>query len=461
MKKRKLVFAAALFLISCREADGPLGGTQGTLFVSSDPEGAHIYIDNTDTGLRTPDTVHTSGSHDVAAILDTLNGRYTYVAHANIQGIEPFNVSGPVIARCVDSQGADVGGCYSRNRIPVTAGNMQISMNVTGGMMLEDGNGQGIVWPAGSGDSYVSNAMPLIAAKISGHAVALGMYDVPTLAGRPALSIVNSNGGLQTDQKTWVLPVSTSTTQNTIRGIEIREQAYIDPSVPDVALIRITYRNITNSPLYQKLDPRGTSLGTEGLTFDDVYIGFGMDPDIGTATDDVMTYDPDLHAVFAYDTNFFDTAMSTLTENSPALVGLRMLSVPNNGNIILNGYGNTAGSQGDWHASGVDELLGWGIMSGTAAYSPDDPDPGIGTAVTTDTDVRMLVSAGPYSLRPAEELSIVVAVALAAPVPGTFTSTVAMPPGNPHDPNRPIMITAGALRKKLTDAAALLTHFPD
>jgi hypothetical protein len=68
----------------------------------------------------------------------------------------------------------------------------------------------------------------------------------------------------------------------------------------------------------------------------------------------------------------------------------------------------------------------------------------------------MMVSAGPYALRPAEELTIVVAVALARPVTGTFTSGVPVGPGDPHDAGRPIMSVAAGLRARLTEAAALL-----
>ena len=71
-------------------------------------------------------------------------------------------------------------------------------------------------------------------------------------------------------------------------------------------------------------------------------------------------------------------------------------------------------------------------------------------------DVRMMVSAGPYALRPSEEVSIVVAVALAKPVPGTFTSNVQVGPGDPLVETRPIMLIAADLRAKLRAAEGLL-----
>jgi hypothetical protein len=335
---------------------------------------------------------------------------------------------------------------------------MSVSVNALGAMFLQDGNGEGITWPAGSNDTYVSNAMPMMAGKVDGRGVSLGMYDVATLAGRPTPSVILSAGSLHTDQHTWMVPTTTSTTLTTIRGIEVREQMVIDPTVPDVALVRLTYRNITNSPAYQQLDVRGTGLGTEGITYNDVFVGFGMDPDIGDSSDDIMSYDPDQHAVFAYDANFNDARLTSGAALSPGLIGLRLLSAPGGARIVLNGYGSqgSSGSSSDWHAATGDESIGWSIMSGTAAYVPDDPDPNIGMVVPAEADVRMLVSAGPYTLRPSDEISIIVAVALAKPVAGTFTPSTFVAPGDPHDVNRPIMKIAAALRQKLIDAEELV-----
>ncbi|MEO5509874.1 MAG: hypothetical protein ABIV28_02100 [Longimicrobiales bacterium] len=457
MRYRILLLLSALLLPSCREADGPLGGTNGKLIVSSDPQGARIFVDEEDTGLLTPDSItDIGGSHTVLALLDGGIGIYTYGARVVIVGSEPFTLNGPLTARCtsLESQGS----CYNRNRQALTAGNMTVSVNALGAMFLQDGSGEGIIWPAGTNDSYVSNAMPMIAGKVDGRGVALGMYDVSILAGRPTPSLVLSAGSLRTDQRTWMVPTTTSTTLTTIRGIEVREQMVIDPTVPDVAIVRVTYRNITTSPSYQQLDVRGTALGTTGITYNDVFVGFGMDPDIGDASDDIMSYDPDRHSVFAYDANFSDARFTSGAALSPGLIGLRLLSVPNGGRMVLNGYGTQGGngSSSDWHAGTGDESIGWSIMSGTGAYVPDDPDPNIGMLVPAESDVRMLVSAGPYTLRPSEELSIIVAIALAKPVAGTFIPAAFVAPGDPHDVNRPIMKIAAALRQKLIDAEALI-----
>ncbi len=189
---------ATMVLAGCREADGPLGGSTGQLIVSSDPEGGLIYLDDEPTGYTTPDTVpNVGGSHTVLVVKDTGGGRFSYAARVIVQGIEPLHLSGPLTARCGASD--QPGSCFNRNRQLLVGGNLQISLNALGAMMLEDGSGQGLMWPTGTLDSYVSNAMPLIAAKVEGRGVALGMYDIQTMAGRPAPSVTVAAGGLLTD----------------------------------------------------------------------------------------------------------------------------------------------------------------------------------------------------------------------------------------------------------------------
>ena len=455
---RALMPALLLTAGACREDDGPLGGSNGQIFVSSDPEGAIILLNRENTGLRTPDTLRNLPRvNEVVLVLDTLGWQYSAGADVVARSGEVATFRRPLTVQCSG------GACYDRNSLPLLQGNMALNINATGALFLEDGNGQGLRWPAGTNDSYMSNGMPMIAAKVGGSAVALGMYDVPELAGRPVPLVTRENTELRVDQLTWITPLSTSATLTTIRGIEVRQQVLVDETVPDVVLVRLTFRNITNKPLYQTLDaPRDGA--EEGLTYDDVYLGFALDPDIGVASDDWSTYDPDLDAVIAYDATFSEAGFSGDAQTAPGLVGLRMLDAPFGARVVLNAYNTcpqqtTCSSFGDWHAETADEVRGWGVLSGTAPYAPDDPSPDIGMLVPNASDVRILVSAGPYALRPAEEISIVVAVALARPVPGTFTSGAIVQPGSTNDPNRTIMHIAGDLRAKLVAAEALLPRF--
>src|SRR4051812_26887469 len=104
MRSKIFLIGCVIALGACREADGPLGGTAGSVQVSSDPLNARIFVDNEDTGLKTPDTVtNISGAHDVFAVLDSSGAQYVYGEHVVIHGIEPFVLSGPLTARCLVS----------------------------------------------------------------------------------------------------------------------------------------------------------------------------------------------------------------------------------------------------------------------------------------------------------------------------------------------------------------------
>jgi hypothetical protein len=71
-------------------------------------------------------------------------------------------------------------------------------------------------------------------------------------------------------------------------------------------------------------------------------------------------------------------------------------------------------------------------------------------------DVRIVATVGPLQLAPGDSARVVLAVALALPTPGTYTSGTSLPPGNPDDTNRQMYRVAGQLRDRLTAAAALL-----
>jgi hypothetical protein len=70
-------------------------------------------------------------------------------------------------------------------------------------------------------------------------------------------------------------------------------------------------------------------------------------------------------------------------------------------------------------------------------------------------DLRMMVTAGPVTLAPGDSAAVTVAVVLAQPAPGTFTSGTVLDPGNPTDDTRALVATAAPLRARAQAAAAL------
>jgi hypothetical protein len=101
------------------------------------------------------------------------------------------------------------------------------------------------------------------------------------------------------------------------------------------------------------------------------------------------------------------------------------------------------------------------MLSGIRPYAPDHPDLGIGFLPSVPSDMRMTVSAGPVTLPPGDSVTITVAVAVAEPVPGTFTSGAGfLEPGEPHDQTRPIYAVAAGLRERLLAAEHVSTEPP-
>jgi hypothetical protein len=201
----------------------------------------------------------------------------------------------------------------------------------------------------------MSAGIPIFAALTDQVPVAMGIYDHTYLAGRPAPTTVVSGGRTTLRQRSWIIPPTTLHLRTfTVRGIEIDEEIITDASVSDVVLIRLGFRNITNEPDYQLVDP---FVPVGGVTYTDAFIGMALDPDIGTSSDDWLSYDAELNMAFVYDARFSESSFVN-DAVSPALVGMRALEVPAGASVILNGWTST-GSFGDWTGGTPSEELGF------------------------------------------------------------------------------------------------------
>src|SRR5690606_32022619 len=134
------------------------------------------------------------------------------------------------------------------------------------------------------------------------------------------------------------------------------------------------FRNITNQPLYRIVDP---NVAASGITFSDAYVGLALDPDIGNADDDWLSYDESLPAVYAYDANFAEGGFGA-QQGTPGLLGMRVLRAPAGAHAVLNGWANTGQFSFDWQAGDNTQFAGYGMLSGTGSYSPDHPGATVG-----------------------------------------------------------------------------------
>lgn len=449
-----LVMLLVAGLTACREPDGPLGGDDaGVLVVLSQPAGGNIQLDGRNTGKVTPDTLRgVAGLHDVTVQLDSMQLRYRYDAQVVVPAVgDTLILDGPLMARCL----AAASDCASSYRREYQVGTVRFAANALGAFFLQAGQGQGLYWPASTENSYVSTATPVFAAQWQGQAVSTGIYDTQFFAGRPAPFSLNSGGRFTLTQTTWIVPPALAMQYAVVRGLEIRERLLTSNSVDAGFLIELTFRNITNAALYGVLDPAVAQLG--GITFDEAYIGLAMDPDIGSAEgesdDDWVSYDVDPATVYAYDAAFLVPGFTT-NQNAPGLVGLRVVQRPAGTGVVLNAWIRQTAS--DWQGGTSSQVAGYGMLSGSQSYTPDYPGTTIGHLPATAGDVRTVATVGPLRLAPGDSARVVLAVAIAPPAPGTFSSGTSLPPGDPGDTSRQMYRVSALLRQRLTETEGLL-----
>lgn len=454
MRKSWLIAAAVLSLAACREDDGPFGGTgTGTLVVLSSPANGRITLDGRDTGRFTPDTIRNiSGLHEVSVKLDSAGLEYRYTAQVVVSGNEPTVLNGPLMARCQQ----DLGSCAPQYADEHIVGTLQFGSNALGPLFLQSGQGGGLRWPAGSSNTYMATGTPVFAAVWGTQLVSTGVYDTEYLAGRPApRTQLLGGGGFSLTQSTWIVPPFTEMALTVARGIEVSERVIASTAQEGVLLVELTYRNITNDPIYRILDA-DSEVQTTGITYTDAYIGLALDPDIGNAEDDWLSYEPSLSSVFAYDASFSEPGFTTQS-NAPALVGLRVLRAPAGAGAVLNGWINTPQTP-DWQAGFNSQIsIGYPMMSGIQVpFAPDGQGLLVGHMPPVPGDARIVASVGPVRLAPGQSATAVFAVVVAAPTAGTYQPGAALQPGTPGDQARPLFAVSANLRSRLVAAESLL-----
>jgi hypothetical protein len=458
MPQRSLTFPLVLLLVlvlaACREDDGIIGETGGSrAFVVSDPPGARILVDERATGRFTPDTVGgLAGQHNITARFDSVEATYGFNALVLFPGSDTtIDITGPLLFRCAEVL------CYQNVFQYYAVNRARFASNPVGVQFLEDGTGgQGLLWPSVSNNGYVSGGMPVFAGMMLGDTVSLGAYDTQYFAGRPAPTVTQSADSVAIRQTTWILPPAQLLQFVTARGLAIDQHVISVQRVDDVVAIRLVFRNITADPLYQRVDP---AMPAGGTTITNAYIGFLLDPDIGTPMDDAISYDPELDLVFAYDAHFEEANYGSGYNLKPGLVGLRVLEAPQGAGVALNGWARSKDYSADWKAGTITEGAGWLMLSGTRSYQPDHPSRWIGHLPPETGDMRLTVTAGPVNLVPGDSAAITIAIVLAEPAAGTFTSGNLQDPGNPTDPSRQLLRIAAQVLERARAADEVLASF--
>lgn len=447
-------FLVAAVLFACRESDFTgVDGPAGALAVGSDPPGATILLDGEDTGRITPDTLRDldAGVHELTIRLDTLGDTYGYRADVQIAPDTLLALEAPLLLRCVSED------CFASETQYHERGRIRFATRAGGALLHRAGSGGGILWPVGTDNSYVSVGAAVFAGVIpDGRTFALGPYnlgeEVGYVVGRPAPQLEDDGERLSFRQSNWIVPPPNLLARATARGIAIDQQVIARSDVEDALLIRLVFRNITDKPLYRFLDRALQG----GLTYEDAYIGFVLDGDVGDADDDLISYAPDLDLAFVYDSDFREPELEGGWADRPGLVGVRVLAAPADATVILNGWPRAVGQQSvDWVAGTASEPAGLAWLSGSQTVLPNHDHPRIGFAAPSPGDMRVSVSAGPLTLAPGDSAAITIAVVLAPPVEGTYASGTVLEPGDPTDAGRGLLHIAELLLERARAAEAL------
>lgn len=381
----------------------------------------------------------------IDVLLDTAGLEYGYTDLAVTgPGLAP-TVFGPLTYRCGTVT------CLRNGARFHSAGNLRFIVNAAGPLFLYDALDAGIVWPSTTPNSYASIGAGTITGVSGGQPVALGPFNigqglnywaglpVPTADPvDPFVSIVRS----------WVVP--TVGNRVTIRGIEITHTVTVRAALPDVIVVDVLYRNVTADSLYRALDP---IVPAEGITYEDAWIGFVFDPDVGAfdeSDDDLASYSAERNLVFVYDAHMLVPGFSGGASSRPGLVGLMMLAGPGP-QTRLNAWPRAE----NWF-SGHDEVKGRALLTAQQAFLPNHPDGRIGYAPdVTTADYTVSVASGPITLAPGQQASARFAVLLAAPADSAFVSGTLLPAGDPLDEARPLAAAADRLLRLADEVAGI------
>lgn len=242
-------------------------------------------------------------------------------------------------------------------------------------------------------------------------------------------------------------------------GLQVRTTYLIRQDEKDVIFVRWDVTNISDSLEYRRVHP---DMPAGGRTLYNIFLAPIIDPDIGgirlvggqridDQIDDNGTYFPADSLVVGYDQEFSAPAFGGNYANRPGLVGVRLLTAPAPSEaLILDGriplrYEAPADEINTYTilAAGRDGARTGCTDRGEAYECVQTGDP------EAEHDIRIGFSAGPIaSLAPGETVSMQVAILIATPVLGSYTSGTSVPPQNANltSTTRPIYTIAGSLR---------------
>jgi hypothetical protein len=338
-------------------------------------------------------------------------------------------------------------------------------------------DGLGATWPAtvaaDQRNEYIAHAKLLIAGTVgpemtgaAGSKVAMALYRPGDYSPRTLVRAITGDssrfqGDAWTDARhVPIYPANIATLAPDDRrrnrlGLSVRTTYKLDNTRPDVMLVRFDITNISNQESYRWVH-NDEPVGGHSVT--DVYLAPIVDADIGHAlsgelADDNGTMFPADSLMVAYDLAFAVPTFSEAWRPKPALVGLRLIESPagtDHKGILFNGLLNPD------FATVAQEDNAYRLITAGRTTVPTfsggtcvDRTHALVCSTEAGNEIRMGLSVGPVSLAPGASTSLTVAILIAEPSVGTFTSGTSVAPENSDltaTTTRDIYAIAGNLR---------------
>lgn len=422
----------------CNDRSRPTVPVFGNLTVLSDPSGAEIAVDGDVFEVTTPATLE-----GIAAGNRLL--RLTYVPGVAETFLWADTVTVP--EESVDTVDAALeGGCGRNCPFLIDQGRIRCYSTGRGDVCASVffDNVAALQWPDTSGGAYGAGGRLLLAGIIEGGAqdgdtIAVQVYDVAWVGRSP---MRQSSGGRSEVMELGYWGSGRYNGESLV-GLEVKQTilAVDSADVEDVLFIHFELKNVSDDERYRRLYPW---VPEGGYTYRSLYVGFGLDADIGLSEDDLASFDLDLDLAFVYDAVLQDDALGEFSER-PALVGLVNVEAPAG---ATERRFTMWRRQDDWD-DGDRHDFGWRILAGRLSGGDpieDHPSEEVGYQGTQPDDYRITRTYGPLRITPGETLSLTVALVLAEPVAGTYTPGTLVPPGDPTSSSRQILDVAGDLR---------------
>lgn len=315
-------------------------------------------------------------------------------------------------------------------------------------------DGLGLTWPVDDRNSasneYVSQAKLLVAATVgaevggadAGRKIAMALYRVGDYSPRRRLTVV-PNDSSRYSNVAWTdvrhVPVFSflrgqlepTDRRAALFGLEVKATYHLPVQHQDVIIVRYDVTNISDQPDYRRVHPE---IGPAGFTLRDIYLTPVIDADIGgalqgEADDDVGTIFPAEGLAAAWDRTLSVPFWRPPWSTGPGLVGLTVLETDAGtpkGVMFISDTLDYLTPAREAEAYAVLTAGRGATITGCADYATAYICGG-----EAGSDTRLGYSVGPIAaLAPGQRRTLTIALMLAAPSAGAFTSGQAVAPGH-------------------------------